>query len=137
MVQRSDDEVAQAFAEIYRIEASEALLQLERESLGSDYGVTGWTSPDEADDIARRLDLGPADRLLDLGSGRGWPGLYLARTTGCDLVLADEPLDGLRAAFDRARRDGLSDVVAVAARGEALPLRPGSVDAVIHTDVLC
>ena len=29
----------------------------------------------------------PLTRLLDVGSGRGWPGLYLAGRTGCRVVL--------------------------------------------------
>ena len=37
-----------------------------------------------------------AVRLLDLGAGRGWPGLYLAVRTGCQVVLSDVPLEGLR-----------------------------------------
>jgi cyclopropane fatty-acyl-phospholipid synthase-like methyltransferase len=61
-----------------------------------------------ADALARALRLSASDRLLDVGTGRAWPGLYLAARTS---------------------------VVVSAASG--LPFRARSFDAVIHTDVLC
>ena len=87
---------------------------------------------------ARELHLSAADRLLDLGSGRGWPGLYLAARTGCRVILTDLPLEGLRVAANRAASEALAartGVVASAASG--LPFQAGSFDVIIHTDVLC
>ena len=72
------------------------------------------------------------------GSGRGWPGLYMAAGTGCRVVLTDLPLEGLRVAANRAASEALAartGVVAAAASG--LPFRAGSFDVIIHTDVLC
>jgi cyclopropane fatty-acyl-phospholipid synthase-like methyltransferase len=92
----------------------------------------------QADTLARGLRLSASDRLLDIGTGRGWPGLYLAARTGCRVVLTDLPLQGLRVAADRAAAEGLAartSVVVSAASG--LPFRARSFDAVIHTDVLC
>ena len=37
------------------------------------------------------LGLGPGRRLLDVGGGQGWPGLYLARQTGCTVVRTPVP----------------------------------------------
>ena len=93
---------------------------------------------DQADTLARELHLSAADRLLDVGSGRGWPGLYLAARTGCRVVLTDLPLEGLRVAANRAASEALAartGVVAAAASG--LPFRASSFDVIIHTDVLC
>ena len=53
------------------------------------YGANGYTTAAQANLLAQRLDLGPGKRLLDVGSGRGWPGLYLAASTGCTVVLTD------------------------------------------------
>jgi cyclopropane fatty-acyl-phospholipid synthase-like methyltransferase len=92
----------------------------------------------QADQLATGLELSTADLLLDLGTGRGWPGLYLATQSGCRVVLADLPLEGLRVAAARAKAEGPADrtgVVAAAASG--LPFHAGSFDAIIHTDVLC
>jgi hypothetical protein len=38
------------------------------------YGGASWTTKAEADRVGRLLDLAPLDRLLDIGSGAGWPG---------------------------------------------------------------
>jgi ubiquinone/menaquinone biosynthesis C-methylase UbiE len=112
--------------------------EVERRALGSDFGADGYATRTEADELARILGLGPGKRLLDVGAGQGWPGLYLARETGCTVIVTDVPFDGLAAASRRADRDGIAKRAwAIVAGGDRLPLRPASVDAVIHTDVLC
>ena len=109
--------------------------QIEQRVIGGDWGANGYTTMDQADTLAHELHLSATDRLLDLGTGRGWPGLYLATRTGCQVVLTDLPLEGLRVA---ANREGLAARTAVvAAAASALPFQAGSFDAVIHTDVLC
>jgi len=126
------------FQERYRNTPSLVACQIEQRVIGGDWGANGFTTMAQADALARGLDLSAGDRLLDLGTGRGWPGLYLAARTGCRVVVTDLPLEGLRVAADRAAAEGLTartGVVASAASG--LPFRAGSFDAVIHTDVLC
>jgi cyclopropane fatty-acyl-phospholipid synthase-like methyltransferase len=138
MAGMSAAEVAECFRACYSVAKTEAHLRLEQLVFGSDFGADGWTTLDQADQLARYLELRAGQRLLDIGTGRGWPGLYLVVRTGCDAVLADRPVEGLRQAVSRAYREGVSERVrVVAAAAEALPIRPGSVDAVVHTDVLC
>jgi cyclopropane fatty-acyl-phospholipid synthase-like methyltransferase len=106
--------------------------------IGGDWGANGYTTMAQADLLGDTLGLASGVRLLDLGAGRGWPGLYLAVRSGCDLVLSDVPFEGLRLALARAaaeRANGRAAAVASSAR--ALPFRPGTFDAVVHTDVLC
>src|SRR5882762_8136085 len=81
---------------------SDAMQDLERSVCGCDYGSTSSTTRLEAERIAQLLDLRPAAKLLDLGAGSGWPGLYLAQLTGCDVVMVDLPLAALRIARERA-----------------------------------
>lgn len=113
-------------------------LEIERRVCGCDYGATSWTTRDEAGRVAELLRLGPGKLLLDIGAGAGWPGLELAATTGCAVVLADIPFYGLQAVMERAEADGLRGAVWVAvADGAALPFTCGRLDAVSHSDVLC
>ena len=117
---------------------SAAMRDLERSVYGCDYGGTGGTTRLEAERIAQLLELLPGTKLLDLGAGSGWPGLYLAQLTGCDVVMVDLPLAALRIARERAAADGLAKRCdAVAADGAALPFRDASFDALNHSEVLC
>ena len=131
-------EMSCRFERSYTLGRAPATRELERCVLGCDYGATSWTTRSAADRIAQRLALRPETRLLDVGSGAGWPGLYLAQESGCEVTLADVPLAGLRVATERARADGLSSrCLVLAADGAKLPFRDSAFDAVIHSDVLC
>ena len=111
---------------------------LERSVYGCDYGGTSGTTRVEAELIAQLLELRPGAKLLDVGAGSGWPGLYLAQLTGCDVVMVDLPLAAIRIARERAAADGLAQrCQAVVADGAALPFRDASFDALSHSDVLC
>lgn len=112
------------------------MLRAESRVIGSDYGATSYTTREQADELARRLRLGPGKLLLDIGTGAGWPGVYLAGATRCRAVLADKPLRGLRLASRRLQAEGSSGAT-VAAEGETLPFRDGVFDAVTSSDVLC
>jgi SAM-dependent methyltransferase len=126
------------FDERYGIVLSPVARQIERRVIGGDWGANGYTTMAQADTLARGLGLSAADRLLDLGTGRGWPGLHLAATSGCRVVLTDLPLEGLRVAAARATAEGLGARAAmVVAAASGLPFRANSFDVVIHTDVLC
>jgi len=135
----SDELQARAFFEQrYGISAAPLLGEIERRVIGGDWGANGYTTMAQADQVASGLGLSGTDRLLDLGTGRGWPGLYLATRTGCRVVLADLPLEGLQVAATRAQAEGLADRAAMVVAGASgLPFQPGSFDAIIHTDVLC
>jgi len=138
MTVRDELQARALFQERYRNTPSLLTRQIEQRVIGGDWGANGYTTRAQADTLARGLGLSAGDRLLDLGTGRGWPGLYLAARTGCRVVLADLPLEGLRVAADRAAEEGLAARTAVVvAAASGLPFRAGSFDAVIHTDVLC
>ena len=135
---RAEADNIERFTDRYRLCCSPVRLDIETEALGAAYGSTGYTTRAQADEIARHLGLLPGDRLADIGSGSGWPGLYLARQTGCHVIGTDLPFDGLQRARARALEDGLAGRASyVLATGRNQPLRHGSFDAVVHTDVLC
>jgi 2-polyprenyl-3-methyl-5-hydroxy-6-metoxy-1,4-benzoquinol methylase len=125
------------FQQRYGNRPSATARRIEQRVIGGDWGANGFTTMAQADTLAGGLGLSAGDRLLDLGTGRGWPGLYLAARTGCRVVLADLPLEGLHVAAGRAAAEGLAARTGVVAAASGLPFRAGSFDAVIHTDVLC
>lgn len=125
------------FLEVYGRRQSPAERAVEREVFGVSEGVWSYTTPRQADLLARRLELRPGVRVLDVGAGRGWPALYLARKSGCQIVATDVPEPGLRTAFGRARGRRMRGRCAFAmAAGTHLPFRARSFDAVIHSDTL-
>jgi cyclopropane fatty-acyl-phospholipid synthase-like methyltransferase len=135
---RLEAENIERFTDRYRLCCSPVRLVIEKDALDADYGSTGYTTRAQADDLARHLRLEPGDLLADVGSGSGWPGLYLAQQTGCRVVGTDLPFDGLQRARARATTDGLTDRAShVVATGRSQPFHAGCFDAVVHTDVLC
>lgn len=126
------------FSNTYRLGQSDFMLEMERSTCGCDYGGTSWTTREEADRTIDLLNLKPGRQFLEVGSGSGWPGLYLAMQTGCDVTLTDLPFDGLRIAKRRAAEDQLAGHCRIlSADGSALPFRDGWFDAIYHSDVLC
>lgn len=139
MPRTNDERDARAhFEDRYRIKGNAAAAAVEQTVIGAVWGANGYTTLVQADQLAEHLQLGPGDRLLDVGTGRGWPALYLAQSTGCSVVGTDLPLAALQSARRRAKREEVDDRTAlVIASGAALPFRTGEFDAVVHTDVLC
>lgn len=129
------------FARDYEIAQVPLMREIERCVRGSDYRATSWTTreqAEQAEQAAARLGLGRGRRLLELGAGSGWPALFLATLSGCDVVLTDLPLSGLRIARERAARDGLDGRCSVLATdGAALPFADHSFERIHHADVLC
>lgn len=116
----------------------EAGLVAEREAVGSDYGACGYLTIAQADELLAHLSLKTGDTLLDIGSGNGWPGLYLAARSGCRVVVNDLTVMGMAEARRRAGVDGMAArTAAVVASARHLPFRPDSFDAIVHADVLC
>jgi protein-L-isoaspartate O-methyltransferase len=134
----TSDEVnaTQRFGARYGI-AAPVITELEQAVLGTAYGANGYTPLAQAEKLIRVLALRPGDRLLDIGAGCGWPGLYIAARTGCRVIVTDLPMQGMRRARERIRSDALTSSSAVVSTARHLPFRPESFDAIVHTDVLC
>ena len=126
------------FGRRYAASVAAAPQAVELEAIGSDYGATGYTTIEQADELGRLLELGPDSVLLDIGAGCGWPGLWLASRFGCLVISSDPVWEGVKVARERIGSDGLGhSALALLATGEQLPFRSGSIDAVVHADVLC
>ncbi len=130
-------EVIERFSERYSIRGDDAFKEIEQNVIGGVFGANGYTTKAQADRLIDALRLPQKSRVLDLGAGRGWPGLYIAETAGCNVVMADLPEPGLRIALksadDRKIANRAHPIIATA---ESLPLRKRSFDAIVHTDVL-
>jgi hypothetical protein len=126
------------FASDYEIGQSPLMLEIEQRVRGSAYGATSWTTRAQAEAAAARLGLATDLCLLELGGGSGWPALFLATVSGCEVVITDLPLSGLRIARARAVRDRLDNRCNVlAVDGAALPFADRTFDRIHHADVLC
>ena len=137
---RSPKETAllERFEAFYDQARTPVMAAIEVSVCGCDFGGSSWTTRAQAEQMAQHLKLRPGMRLLELGAGSGWPGLYLALATGCDVALVDIPLNGLRIAADRAAGEGLAGGVAVvAADASVLPFPDAGFNAISHSDLLC
>lgn len=137
---RDTDEQAlfERFSSKYKFIKSDLLQKIERSRCGCDYGATSYSTVEQVNKLGDMLELEPHKRLLEVGAGSGWPGLYLAKKTGCDVTLIDLPIEGLIIAKARAVADDLASVSRMAvASGTALPFRENWFHAISHSDVLC
>ena len=129
-------ELVERFRGYYASAGEPVLRELELRTLGADYGGNGYTDIDQAREIVNLLGTGPGDRVLELGSGAGWPGLYLSKIAGFSIVISDVPWEGVAWGLERGRGEGIR-VAAVACSGVELPFREAMFDGVTHSDVLC
>jgi cyclopropane-fatty-acyl-phospholipid synthase len=58
--------------------------------------------------IAAKLAIEPGQRVLDIGSGWGGLGLYLAKTAGCEVTGVTLSAEQLKISQERAAKEGLS-----------------------------
>ncbi|MEE8587145.1 MAG: class I SAM-dependent methyltransferase [Acidobacteriota bacterium] len=135
--QRNKNEDPDFFIEKYSRPRTRILRQVERTVLGHECGLNGYTTVEQARKLGELLHLNREGRLLDIGGGFGWPGLDIARSSGCSVVSTDLPLAALLNARANAQALGLSaHAQPAAADGRALPFRSASFDAVTHADVI-
>ena len=90
----------------------------ERLMYSSAYFETSETSLEEAqveklDRICRRLELGPDDHLLEIGTGWGGMAIFAASEYGCRVTTATISREQRRFALERVAREGLSDQITV------------------------
>jgi predicted O-methyltransferase YrrM len=127
---------AEAFDARYKLVCSPVLLDAEERATGTRCGVSSFTTRDQADRLGMILHLAPGRSLLDVGAGAGWPGVYLAESTGCFVISTDLSIEGPQRSSQSMERSGVAGV-SVTASGTELPFRDDSVDSVTCSDVFC
>ena len=130
------EDTAQVYGDYYAAASGEAVRRLEEVAIGIDWGGNGYTTRAQAEEMADLLQLRPDATLADLGSGAGWPGIYLASLSGCDVVLSDLTAPGMASARRLARDKQVRARVAVASAIDN-PFASDRFDAVSHSDLLC
>lgn len=133
-----EPEAREFYRNRYDRSKSTAARKLERLALGHDVGLNGYTTRGQAAYLADILQLATESRVLDVGAGRGWPGTFLAASSGCRVVLTDLPVEALQQAAQYAEARGVSALTdTVCADATALPFGPDTFDVVVHADVFC
>jgi SAM-dependent methyltransferase len=109
--------------------------------LGDEYPAElapySYTTRSELQVIAAALAVGSGDLLVDIGCGRGGPGLWVTATTGARYVGVDIAVSALDAVARRAESLGLgARVRTIEGSFDSLPLDDGEADAVMSVDSL-
>ena len=112
-----------------------------REVFGSEYpeGVEPYSfvSRTELARFSAEVMVDGKGHLVDVGCGRGGPGLWVAAHTGARLTGVDIAASALKAAEQRARSLGIAERARFALGSfESVPLESDSVDAVMSVDAL-
>jgi SAM-dependent methyltransferase len=96
-----------------------------------------FVSVDLLHHVAQALGLAPGQTLVDLGCGRGGPGLWLAQSQGVSLLGVDFSAVAVQQARDRAVLFGLADTARFAVGDlAATGLADAIADAVVSIDAL-
>ncbi len=120
---------------------SPTLRGIRRQVYGADFpeeaDPTSWVTLTDLQRVAAALGVGPGHTIVDLGSGRGGPGLWLARETGARLIGIDLSQVGVADANARAAAAGLADRARFLAGNLAdTGLPTASCDGAVSLDVL-
>jgi SAM-dependent methyltransferase len=88
-------------------------------------------------EVARELRLSAERELVDLGCGRGGPGMWIARESGADLIGIDFSAEAIEQASQRRSSFGLDERASFAIGTlDATGLSAGVADAVVCVDAI-
>ena len=114
----------------------QVLEKIREETFGQDIGQNSWTTVDEYDRFLSWLDLRPEHHVLEIASGSGGPGLYVAKRTGCSVTGIDANEAGVATATQSTADSNQADRVTftVANANSRLPFDDDSFDAILCID---
>jgi cyclopropane fatty-acyl-phospholipid synthase-like methyltransferase len=103
----------------------------------NDIGQQSFISPSYLDELIHRLDINEKSYVLDVGSGVGGPGIYIASKTGCRIAGIDVSDVGVEMSTKIAAKSGLADKTEFHL-GDAMdmPFKDGTFDIGISLNVM-
>jgi SAM-dependent methyltransferase len=118
--------------------ATSILEQVRRDAFGQDIGQNSWITADEYLRFVEWLELSPASHVLEVACGSGGPALFLARTSGCQVVGIDNNENGIAAGSRAAEEQGLDSQVRFqhADASRPLPFEDESFDSIVCIDAI-
>ncbi|HET9945544.1 MAG TPA: class I SAM-dependent methyltransferase [Actinomycetes bacterium] len=136
-----DDDLAAGFDQEFGRPPSAVMARVWAAVLGNEYPAElapySWITRSELAMFVREVRVGEGDLLVDVGSGRGGPGLWVAARTGADHLAVDVAEAGLEAVREAAARLGVGGRSRTALGSfEQLPLDNAAADAVMSVDAL-
>ena len=131
-----DTSWTEVFTSVFDAPSSPIHARIWAEVYGDDYPAElepySFTTRSELRRVVAELGLAPGDLLVDVGCGRGGPGLWVASTAGASLLGVDISPTALDAARARAAALGLGDSATYAEGSyESIPLEAGSARGVL------
>ncbi len=106
------EQIGVDYSELHRLDSPAN--RLIRESIWSrrdDIGQQSFATLEYFDEIIHRLRIGPDARVLDIGSGTGGPGIYIAEKSGCRLVGVEVNEVGVEVSRGLVEGSGVGDRV--------------------------
>jgi cyclopropane fatty-acyl-phospholipid synthase-like methyltransferase len=137
----SDRDWAALFRQTFAAPVSPIEARIGRAVFGDEYPEEldphSFVTRSELRRFAEELHVGVDDTLVDLGCGRGGPGLWVAAQTGAGLVAVDIADSAVEATRARALDLGMADrVVGRVGTFEATTLADASAEAIMSIDAL-
>ena len=131
--------VGDLYDNIYGNYDSDAETAVRRAAYGEDIGQSSWMTAAEWLGFADRLSVHPGSHVLEVGSGSGGPGVYLAATRNCRVTGVEINPHGVRNAQRLAHARGVAERATFQAidAGRPLPFPDETFDAVVSNDAMC
>jgi SAM-dependent methyltransferase len=131
----------EVFTSVFEAPSSPVLARIWTEVYGEEYPAElepySFTTRSELNRIVAELGVAPGELLVDIGCGRGGPGLWVAATAGAALLGVDISPTALDAARRRAAALGLDDSATYAEGSyEAIPVEDNAARGVLGIDSL-
>ncbi len=129
------------FEQVYKKERSESYRDIFRDVYGDDYpeeiNPDSFVTITDLRTIAKNLNIGSEKSFIDLGCGRGGPGLWIARETGANYVGIDFSENAIKQAQDRSRDFKIKGTIKFQAGNMySLNFPANSFDGAISIDVI-